>query len=915
MKLQDRRFYPRKFEQAVYETAQITRHAAKAYKKRAVEEYRICAEYIKDMISTNAKMLCLGTRNNHERDIFSEELGVKVFSQDIAEASGADYIGDFNKLSRLVPSDWDIIYSNSIDHAINATTTFHEWLKVLKPGGIMILGFDFGTKVSPSDCSSFSAGTVNAFMKLKNSIYKCVGRFDAVDYKYWVVRKLPEMITADIDVKVAGQLPEMSFLVGTHGKGLLLFAGDRCVQLFKCDKVYGITRHNDRWFASYVINDEGFIASFKLDGFTVSDFNIEIDGLSRKIHQIDFINDTLFATDTFGSKIIIFDNILDGDKLYKSIHPSNIPTAHFNSIYKDNDYLYLIAHNKTDKTKRNSEIYILNDNLEIIYKNQTNFKNAHNIFKDENYFIIHDSAEGKVYNNFEEVFSTDYFLRGLSVSNDYIVIGGAKKDTNRKTRELHDGKVFILDRNFNQIAKIDIPGTQVMEIRRVDGAELTLSNTKNKEKGVDRKIDKSVELWEKGISLMPRGTQTMSKAPDQYVFGVHPIYIERGNGAMIQDVDGNWYVDYLCSLGPIVLGHNNARTVTAVKKQLDKGITFSLMSPLEVELASLLTEVIPCAEQVRYAKNGTDVTLAAVRIARVATGKEVILKPEGHYHGWGDWHAASTTRDYGIPKSLKELVRTFTYNDLDSLESELKHNDAAAVIMEPVALEEPQPGFLEGVRDLCTKYGVLLIFDEVITGFRWALGGAQEHYDVTPDLATFGKAVANGMPLSIIAGKKQYMKELDHIFFSMTFGGEACSLAAAVETVKQMKESPSMFKHMWHHGNRIKECFNTTAESLELKAKLIGCGPKLAPRFFEEDATGCMDLFKQEMIKKDILFGALCYTTPAHTESIIDNTLLAIKYGLGVVSKAVKSGKPIDDFLEGKRSTSIFKKELLVKGK
>lgn len=422
------------------------------------------------------------------------------------------------------------------------------------------------------------------------------------------------------------------------------------------------------------------------------------------------------------------------------------------------------------------------------------------------------------------------------------------------------------------------------------------------------KIKKSLKLWERGIRLMPRGTQTMSKAPDQYVFGVHPIYLEKGKGCKVKDIDGNWYIDYPCALGPIILGHNHRRTVKAVTKQLKKGITFSLMSPLEVELAELLCEVIPCAEQVRYAKNGTDANLAAARVARSYTGKEVILKPEGHYHGWGDWHAASTTRDYGVPKSLKPLVRTFKYNDLQSLEKQLEKDDIAAIYMEPVALEEPEPGFLEGVRDLATKNNVVLVFDEIVTGFRWSLGGAQKYYGVTPDIACFGKAVANGMPLAIIAGKKEYMKEFDHIFFSMTFGGEACSLAAAVETVKEMKErEEEIFSHIWEQGTLLRESFNQKCRAIGLNAELIGCAPRHNVLFQTSDPSGCKDLFHQEMVKRGVLMGTQIYMTPAHTKKDVAYTIKAMKESLDVVNEALNKGT-IDSYLDGERSMAIFKK-------
>lgn len=425
------------------------------------------------------------------------------------------------------------------------------------------------------------------------------------------------------------------------------------------------------------------------------------------------------------------------------------------------------------------------------------------------------------------------------------------------------------------------------------------------------KIEKSKELWKKAIELMPRGTQTMSKAPDQFVFGVHPIFIECGDGPMVKDVDGNWFMDYGCALGPIILGHNHKPTNDAVIEQLNKGITFTLMSPVEVELAELLTEIIPCAEQVRYAKNGTDATLAAVRVARSHTGKEVIVKAEGHYHGWGDWHAASTTRDYGVPKALKDLVVNFKYNDLDSLKTILEtRDDIAGVIIEPVSLEAPKPGFLEGVRDLCTKHNVVLIFDETITGFRWALGGAQEYYGVTPDIGTFGKAVSNGMPLSIIAGKKEFMNEFNHIFFSMTFGGEACSIAAAVATVKELKENREQYySHIWEQGKRLQNAFNDKCAELVLKGELYGCGPRLAIKFTEEDASGCKDLFTQEMIKRGILVGTQFYMTPAHSAKDVNTTIICIQESLEIVAKAVVENN-IDVYLEGERSAQIFKKQL-----
>lgn len=421
-----------------------------------------------------------------------------------------------------------------------------------------------------------------------------------------------------------------------------------------------------------------------------------------------------------------------------------------------------------------------------------------------------------------------------------------------------------------------------------------------------RSIDKSLEIWGRAKKLIPLGTQTASKGPNQYVYGVHPIYLDSGDGCIVKDVDGNKYIDHVCALGPIILGYNNKRTIKAVTRQLKKGSTFSLMHPLEVELAELLVDVIPCAEQVRYAKNGTDVTLAAVRMARSYTGKSHILKPFAHYHGWGDWNAVSTDRNFGVPECLGDLIETFPYNNLEALEEKLRTGKFAALIMEPIQQEAPKEGFLEGVRSLCSKYNVVLIFDEMITGFRWALGGAQEYFGVTPDVATFGKAVANGMPISIIAGKEQYMNEFNKIFFSMTFGGEACSLAAAVETVKELKENKlEIYSHIWEHGTRIQVAFNEYAKMLGIDAVMTGQAPWHNTTFNTDDGDGCRDLFHQEMIKKGVLMGRAIVTTWAHKTEHVDKTIKAMRHSLGVVSEAIKGGG-IDRYLEGHRSYAVF---------
>jgi glutamate-1-semialdehyde aminotransferase len=413
------------------------------------------------------------------------------------------------------------------------------------------------------------------------------------------------------------------------------------------------------------------------------------------------------------------------------------------------------------------------------------------------------------------------------------------------------------------------------------------------------------EFWENALRLMPKGTQTMSKCPDQFVDGVYPKFVKSGKGAYLYGLDGKKYLDYMCGLGPIILGYSHRRTNNAIKKQLKKGIIFSWPTLLEQELAQLINEVVPCAEQVRFAKNGADVTLAAVRIARSYTGKEKILKPKNGYHGWGDWHAI-TMNPVGIPVCLNELIDEFEYNNLDSLEELLKKDDVAAVIIEPQALTTPSPGFLQGVRDLCDKYNTILIFDEIISGFRWSLGGAQEYFNVTPDLCCLGKAIANGMPLAAIAGKAKFMNEMNKLFFSMTFGGECLSLVAAIETIKELKTKD--YNYLWGLGSMLDKGIKEVAAKHNLDIIFAGDAPRhnlsFNPKTYD-DTDGLKALFYQEMVKQGILFPNVIYIQFSHTKKDIQKTIDAADKAFEFINKNINN---IDTVLEGKKSINIFRK-------
>lgn len=430
-------------------------------------------------------------------------------------------------------------------------------------------------------------------------------------------------------------------------------------------------------------------------------------------------------------------------------------------------------------------------------------------------------------------------------------------------------------------------------------------------KVLERKLTKSNEYWSQAKQIIPAGTQTFSKGPTQFVQGVAPIYLQSGKGSHVLDVDGNEYIDYVMALGPITLGYSYPRVNEAIIRQLEQGITFSLMHPLEVQLSELLIEVIPCAEMVRFGKNGSDVTSAAVRVARAYTGREKIACCG--YHGWQDWYIGTTTRDKGVPNSTKELTIPFEYNNIKSLERIFTENkgEIAAVIMEPITMSEPNDNFLQNVKELTHKNGAILIFDEIVTGFRLALGGAQEYFGVTPDLATYGKGMANGMPLSAIVGKREIMKEFDEVFLSFTFGGETLSLAAAIATIEEIKEKNAI-EHCTKQGGELKDSYNKLAQSFGLTDYTRCIGLPAYNGFYFRDTKGddsleMKSLFQQEVIKRGILTIGVHLVCLSHSDEDVEKTLAAYEDAMKVLRQAIGEGN-IEKYLEGRKLQPVLRK-------
>lgn len=426
-------------------------------------------------------------------------------------------------------------------------------------------------------------------------------------------------------------------------------------------------------------------------------------------------------------------------------------------------------------------------------------------------------------------------------------------------------------------------------------------------------MERSKEYLKRAKEIIPSCSQTFSKGPSQWVGGVSPYALEKGKGSHVWDVDGNEYIDYVLALGPVVLGYTYPKIDRAIKEQLKKGISFSLPHRLEIEVAELLAEVIPCAEMVRFGKNGSDVTTGAIRVARAYTGRDKVAVCG--YHGWHDWYISTTTRDKGIPIFNKELALKFKYNDIESLEKIFEENPGqiAAVIMEGIDSEEPQDGFLEKVRALTEKQGTLLIFDEIVNGFRIAIGGAHDYYKIRPDLATFGKAMANGMPLSAVVGRRDVMKVFDDVFYSFTFGGEALSLAAAKATVQEIR-AKSVIATIASNGQKLKNGVKGLIKKYQLDdlVECVGLDAHSKIKFKELIPAGpfyVKSLFQQEMVGRGILhFGVnnFCYS---HSTKDILTTLNACAAAFAKIKEAKSNGNTVGDYkklLRGEPICPVF---------
>ncbi len=401
-------------------------------------------------------------------------------------------------------------------------------------------------------------------------------------------------------------------------------------------------------------------------------------------------------------------------------------------------------------------------------------------------------------------------------------------------------------------------------------------------------IAKSLELFEQACTLVPGGVLGARK-PTDFINGEYPIFLESGKGCRLTDVDGNEFVDFLCGYGPIILGYREEEVDRAVYDQISgKGFCFTLTQQFQNRLAEKIHELVPSAEMSIFLKTGSDATTASIRIARAHTGKLKVMRCG--YHGWHDW---CVEMKGGIPAKFFEDVFEFQYNRLDQLEQLMAEHgsDTAAIIMTPFGhpnhqeMQIPEPGFLEGVKDIAHKYGAVLIYDEIRTGFRVSMGGAQKYYGVTPDISVLGKAIANGYPISVVTGKKEIMMAASHkLFISSTFFPNSDAFVAALKTI-EILERDKVLEDIWQKGKAFMAQIQQAIDTHGVGAKLTGIPPMFYITF-DKDPEGTYKAkrtdFYTQLIRKRFFFTPFhhAYISLRHTRADLDLAMTAIEESL-----------------------------------
>jgi len=432
------------------------------------------------------------------------------------------------------------------------------------------------------------------------------------------------------------------------------------------------------------------------------------------------------------------------------------------------------------------------------------------------------------------------------------------------------------------------------------------------------RFDKSKELQRKTHRLIPGGAHTYAKGDDQYPLEA-PGFIVRGKGCHVWDVDGNEFIEYGMGLRAVSLGHAHETVNAAACRQMGYGHNFVRPSPIELECAEELSNMITGAEMVKFGKNGSDATNAAVKLARAYTGRDLIAVCADHaFFSVDDWFIGSTAMNAGIPRAIRDLTVTFRYNDLASVQTLFDRfpNQIACVMLEPEKETPPADNFLQALKDLCHTHGAVFILDEMITGFRWHNGGGQAYHNVVPDLSAFGKAMGNGFSIAALAGQRDIMRlgGLDHdrervFLLSLTHGAEAPNLAAALEVMRIYKREP-VVATMWRQGERLRAGVTNAVKAHGLEKRFLLLGKPCCLVFGTRDGEGKPSqafraLFLQELIKRGILAPSFIISY-AHTDADVDRTIAAVDESLGVYRRALDEG--VERYLVGPPVKPVFRR-------
>jgi glutamate-1-semialdehyde 2,1-aminomutase len=427
--------------------------------------------------------------------------------------------------------------------------------------------------------------------------------------------------------------------------------------------------------------------------------------------------------------------------------------------------------------------------------------------------------------------------------------------------------------------------------------------------------ERTNKLKARATAFIPAGAHTYSRADNQFPENA-PSFVAKAKGCLFWDENGTEYIDYGMGLLSVSIGHANEIINAKVMAAIHNGTSYSRPSLLEGELAEKINSLIPSAEMVKFAKNGSDVTSAAIRLARNYTGKKYIVRcSQQPFLSFNDWFIASTSKPGGVPAEMAEWILRFDYNDIKSLEAvfDAHKNEIACVIMEPFTNEFPQPGFLDAVKMRCEKNGALLIFDEMITGFRTAMKGAQHTYNVVPHLSTFGKGLANGFPLAVLCGQKEIMQQgnmsKEVFLLSCTFGGETTGLSAGLATIEFMQEHNAL-QHIASYGEKLMKVFNASISKYELNAYIRITGHPARPelKFFENGlfSFALKTLFMQEMMRQGIFMERIAISY-SHTEEALLKTTAALENTFKLIAEAIRTGS-VKQSVNGKIIEPVFTK-------